>query len=606
MLHFYSKEKYSLIGYNYQFLIVLIMVIFVVKINAQSKKSIKPISIIALSNLQTGGELATRIHKNFDRIESERYQPNKVFLTDEQSGNWPGDTEGRTILGLVMNAQASHREPKYLQQIIDLIPSHLNSKGYMGKIQPDGYMDEQQLSGNGWMLRGLCEYYNWKKDPQALSIIKSISQNLFVAGKGKYSKYPVENNSRKMNGAVIGSIQEKRDGWILSTDVGCVFIGMAGAIQAYQTIGGDDLKAVVQEMVDKFMPVDPVGLKMQTHAYLTGLTGIARYYEISKDKKYLDMLQKSWVIYKQYGMTENFENYNWFTIYDAWTESCGVIDSYILASKLWQYTLNPMYLAEMDLIYYNAISHAQRANGGFGCDNCPSAKVNSLKVIINEAWWCCTMRGGEGLSRVAENSYFVSNDTLFVTRYCENNAKFYFKNNSHLNLTQTTQYPFSNKITFNVSNVQNAKNVVVKLNALSDWTENFKIKINNHEVKAAKSNGFYLLSKNWKNNDKIELSFDQIVRLEPIMNTLNGNKLDKRLFKGPLIWGVAGDSTVILSDISKIKQINPMKLFVGKQKSEFTPLYHLLDSTVVEKSYQKQFLFRESDCNSVKNLVIKQ
>lgn len=108
------------------------------------------------------GDLAKRLNQNFNRLEEEKYQPEHVFLTDKESGGWPGDTEGRTILGLVMDARATGRDPKYLQTIIDLLPVHLNAEGYMGDIHP-GIMDEQQLSGNGWMLRGLCEYYLWKR-----------------------------------------------------------------------------------------------------------------------------------------------------------------------------------------------------------------------------------------------------------------------------------------------------------------------------------------------------------------------------------------------------------------------------------------------------------
>jgi len=554
-----------------------------------NKNSISPVS---LKNLYTGGELGVRINKNFDRLEEERYQPSNVFLTDAQSWNWPGDTEGRAMLGLIMDAQASHRDPKYLDEIIRLIPSHLNSKGYMGTIQPDGNLDEQQLAGNGWMLRALCEYYKWKRDPKVLEIIKSISQNLFVSGKGRYCKYPIENNSRKMNGAVIGAVQYKSDGWNISGDVGCVFIGMTGAIQAYECIGGTELKSVIQEMVDRFMQVDMVGLKIQTHACLYGLLGIARWYEITGDKKYLDKLEKSWLIYKQYGMTENYEIYNWFQIYDSWTESCGLIDSYILASELWRYTSKPFYLAESERIYYNGICHIMRSNGGFGCDNCPSSKVNSLKVYANEAWWCCTMRGGEGLSRVAENSYFVSADTLFVTRYGENHATVNFDSNAVLNITQKTDYPFSNKVIFILNKLENAKKIIIKFNALTEWAENFKISINGKNTKLKKENGFFVLGKDWKQNDEIVVTFDQKIRLEPAFNKENCSESDHKLFHGSLLWGALGDSTITIDKVSNIKQVNSKLMLNKKSKVGLTPLYHLLDSTVKKGSYSKQFLFK--------------
>ena len=113
-----------------------------------------------------GGELRQRIERNFDRLETDYYQPDQVYWTEEQSGGWPGDKEGRTILALVLDAQASGRTPLYLDELIRRLPRELNAKGYLGSIL-EGSADEQQLSGHGWLLRGLCEYYAWKKDPQS-------------------------------------------------------------------------------------------------------------------------------------------------------------------------------------------------------------------------------------------------------------------------------------------------------------------------------------------------------------------------------------------------------------------------------------------------------
>jgi DUF1680 family protein len=397
-----------------------------------------------------------------------------------------------------------------------------------------------------------------------------------------------------MNGKAIGAIQAKRDGWSLSGDVGCVFIGMAGAIQAYECIGGEELKSVIQEMINRFMEIDMPGIKMQTHACLTALTGIARYYEITGDVRYLNKLEKGWELYRRYGMSENYEIYNWFTVYDSWTEPCGIIDSYILASKLWKFTLKPSYLAEMDLIYFNGICHAMRSNGGFGLDNCPSSRVNYLNVYADEAWWCCTMRGGEGLSRVAENSYFVSDDTLYVTRYGENRATVNFRRNAEVNLTQTSDYPFSDNVFFQINKVRNAKRVVIKLNALSEWADNFKITINGKLVKMHKENGFFVLQKEWIENDRIEVAFNQKIRIEPVMNKENGGVSNYRLFRGPLLWGVNGDSTATLDKVDHIKQIGPKLLKQEKDNVRFTPLYHLLDPTVNKADgYIKQLLFKK-------------
>ena len=114
--------------------------------------------------MSVGGELLIRAMKNFDRLESEIYQPENVFIDYKHSTPdvWAGDKEGRIILGLVLEARATHRTPLYLEKIIQMLPKRMNAKGYLGQIY-ENTIDEQQLSGHGWLLRGLCEYYEWKK-----------------------------------------------------------------------------------------------------------------------------------------------------------------------------------------------------------------------------------------------------------------------------------------------------------------------------------------------------------------------------------------------------------------------------------------------------------
>lgn len=72
----------------------------------------------------------------------------------EQSWGWPGDTEGRTILALVLDAQLTGRAPKYLDEILRRMPSKMNERDYFGPIWTDA-VNEQQLSGMGWVLRYL-------------------------------------------------------------------------------------------------------------------------------------------------------------------------------------------------------------------------------------------------------------------------------------------------------------------------------------------------------------------------------------------------------------------------------------------------------------------
>ena len=116
---------------------------------------------IDIKDINIKGDLAVRSGLNYSRLEGKWYRPDEVFKAD--SHGWPADWEGRIILGLTLLAQSTHRTPAYLDEIIALIPEHLNERGYFGPILPEGKFDEQHFGGHSWIIRGLVEYYYMKK-----------------------------------------------------------------------------------------------------------------------------------------------------------------------------------------------------------------------------------------------------------------------------------------------------------------------------------------------------------------------------------------------------------------------------------------------------------
>ena len=118
------------------------------------------------------GELAYRLLLNYNMLESFRYRPEYIFTADQ--AGWDADWEGRTILALVRLYESTKREPAFLERIIDALEEHINSKGYLGEILPEGEFSEQQLSGHNWLLSGLIEYYLINSDKRILGRINAI------------------------------------------------------------------------------------------------------------------------------------------------------------------------------------------------------------------------------------------------------------------------------------------------------------------------------------------------------------------------------------------------------------------------------------------------
>ena len=495
----------------------------------------------AFSEVTVGGELHERIDRNFRRLESDVYLPDRVFRNDD----WPGDFVGRTILGTVLASQASHRPPQYLREILDSLPEHFNGRGYLGPDWGD-VIDEQQLSGHGWLLRGLCEYYELTGDADVLEYIRGIASNLFLPAKGRFATYPIDPALRPSGvGAESGTITQTSDGWRLSSDIGCVFIGMAGLIHANTVLDDPQIAEVIDEMVDRFAQIDLVEIKAQTHASLTAARSLLRLYEQTGRRDCLRLARKVWDTYTEHGMTCNFENFNWFDRTDTWTEPCAIIDSYILSYNLWRFTRRREYRDWAELIYYNAICHTQRHNGGFGCDNCPDEDDPYIRVHANEAWWCCTMRGGEGLARVARSSWLHRGRKLFIPFFRESELKA-----EGVHLIEHSNYPFSDLV----------------------------------EIEVVSNDGGY---------NRLELpvlwwSANSLLLVNGKLTSLQGGVLRRRLRPG--------DKLTITAPNSGYTTVTPQGkcLFKGPlmlSPEDGKPLYHMMDSTVRRGSYSRKAIY---------------
>lgn len=481
-------------------------------------------------SITVNGALKYRLLQNLERLKAEEYQPANVFNTEE-SGGWPGDIEGKTILGLVCDASAAHQPTGQLTAIISKIPDHLNNQGYMGP-EYEGCPNERQLSGNGWMLRGLCAYYEMSSDKRVLDWIRSISENLFVKGKGLYKTY--------------------------HTDTGSLFIGMDGLIDAYRLVGTPEMKEVIEEMIERFLEMDLVAVQAQTHASLTGCRGLVRFAEMTGNKDIVQEAEKRWETYKRFGMTENYESYGRFGCYDAGTEPCATVDSYMLALKLWQHTGNNAYLSDAQMIFYNGLAHTQRANGGFGSDSCPGeASGPDLSVTVDESQWCCTMRGAEGLATAAAFNFMRKGDTFYLTDLNPMSLSV-----DGLELELITNYPFEGSLTILLSKVPSGKDTKIKI-FVPDWMKLEMLETwQGMTVPKVGEDGFLTIGK-LREGGQIILEYSYGLRQEPAINPDNTKPGQVRYFNGPFILNEEGN-----------------------------PIYHLMDPMVCKDStYSQKILF---------------
>jgi len=542
---------------------------------------------IGFEDIKIAGDLQKRALRNFDRMESERYRLPKVFVTSRSNYKWPGDIEGRTLLALVLLSRATGREARHLPEIMQQLPKHLNEKGYFGPVY-EGVADEQQLSSHGWVLRGLCEYYLWKHDRQVLEMVKTMTTSLALPLAGYYKTYPIDPLKRKHGGESLGMVTDEQSKWRLSSDIGCAFVFLDGVTHAYSLVKDAELKVLIDKMIARFLEIDLVKIKAQTHSTLTALRSIVRHYEQTGDAGLLKAVEDRYRLYREVAVTESYANYNWFGR-PEWTEPCAIIDSFMLAVSLWRHTGKSEYLEDAHHIYFNGLGYGQRPNGGFGTDYCAGAKDPFLKVHQPEAWWCCTMRGGEGLARAIEYSYFTDRDSIIIPFYYDNEAVVRLGSRS-IKFKEKTGYPYDGAVLFEVLETSLDAGAKMKF-FMPSWAGDLQIKHNGQSIAYRMEGGFAVVSRPLAEGDALELSFSLALRSA---NTINRNNIaGYHSFRyGPLILGHTGTSEIKIDKNAELVPAGKGKFKVKNTDLLLSPINDLIDLEAVEKdSSCRQILF---------------
>ena len=336
---------------------------------------------------------------NFRRLCTDQYDIDHVFQKDAYS--WPGDWEGRALLAFCCHYEMHKTAVPCMHPLVAELKAHTNNGLYFGSPFDGQTVNEQQLSGHSWYLRGLLKYYRLFRDPVALEAAKSTVEQLYLPALPFYDHYPLKRP--ETDGGVSGHTDLTLNGWILSSDVGCAFMCVDGLADYYSETRDPRVKHDLDTVITLFSGIDLLTYRFQTHTTLTCLRGILTLYECTGDDAYLRIAEEKFDYYQQHGMTLTYENFNWFGRPDTWTEPCAVVDSLILAVKLYRITGQPRYRTLARRIWFNGLQFCQRQNGGVGPNTCVTPENPVLSVSMYEAPFCCTMRYADGLLCYTQN-----------------------------------------------------------------------------------------------------------------------------------------------------------------------------------------------------------
>lgn len=496
---------------------------------------------VPLASVRPAGELGRRAELNLRRLQDAEFGFD-AMLASFTARDAPGDWVGRALLALTQHAQVLGREAPQLHEIVERLPGRLNARGYLGEVLPAGTCDENQLGGHNALLRGLCEYHRWRPDPRALAMVRSIVGNLMIPSAAAWADYPEDPDPALRDNQVVGLTVRRATGtWRgLSTDVGVGFFILDGLTQAHALDPSPALRDLIETILVRYARFDPVRHGAQTHSTLSTLRGILRWWRDAAPRpELLELVRTRFAAYRAQAVTEHHANYNWFGR-PEWTEPCAIVDAFLLAVQLWSATGDAAHLEEAHRIFYNALAHAQRPNGGYGCDVCAGADGRRAVAPHEcfEAPWCCTMRGAEGLARAAQYGWFVGDDEVVMPFSFSSDVALDLRE-GRVVLAATSAYPLEGTVRLEVKASTCPEPVTFRWFAPS-WSpaDAFEVRRNGQVLAVAAEDRFVRVRTALAAGDRIDVSFPLGLATLPLQNPARQPGA-RRFAHGPLLLGCA-------------------------------------------------------------------
>ncbi|MEO6524351.1 MAG: beta-L-arabinofuranosidase domain-containing protein [Mucilaginibacter sp.] len=273
----------------------------------------------------------------------------------------------------------------------------------------------------------------------------------------------------------------------------------------------------------------------------------ARRYELTGNQKDADISKNFWqIITRDHSyVTGGNSNYEYLTepgklndkLTENTTETCNTYNMLKLTRHLFAVEPSAMLMDYYEKALYNHILASQNHADGMMCYFVP-LRMGGKKEYSSpfDTFTCCVGSGMENHVKYNESIYCYGTDgSLYVNLFIPSVLRW---KNKHVTLTQTTALPANDVISF-VLNTTKPVAFALRLRK-PKWANNCVVKVNGKSVSASiDAQGYMVLNRQWRNNDKIQLTTPESIYAEAMPD--NANR--KALFYGPiLLAGILGQT----------------------------------------------------------------
>jgi uncharacterized protein len=305
----------------------------------------------------------------------------------------------------------------------------------------------------------------------------------------------------------------------------------------------------------------------------TGMADVAAEKDLPE---YVKALQRVWEsvvhrnMYVTGGIGSTRKNEGFTHDYDlpnktAYCETCASIGMVFWNNRMNLLTADAKYVNIMERSLYNGVLPGVSLEGDL------FFYVNPLESDGDHhrrRWYgtaCCPSNIARFIPSVGNYIYLTGEDELVVNLFISNESDFQIKD-KNMRVIQKTDYPWDGKIQVKIE-PEKTTDFDLKMR-IPDWCKSYQLFLNGKEISEPSiSNGYLLISRNWKAGDEITLLLDMPVELVAADPRVKENIGKRAIQRGPMVYCLEQtDNPTINMDNVSIDQGTAFSLHSGEDK----------------------------------------
>lgn len=277
-------------------------------------------------------------------------------------------------------------------------------------------------------------------------------------------------------------------------------------------------------------------------------------------------------------------------------ETCATIGLIFFAKRMLSIETNSKYADVMERALYNG------SISGISLDGTKFFYVNPLEVTPEKTmkdekcrhvkgerqkWFgcaCCPPNIARLMTSIGSYIYTENEDTIFNHLYIGSEFE-KLVGDKKVGVKVETNYPWDEDVTITFE-VEEPTTFTYALR-VPGWCSDYVLKVNKEEIAHSSINGYIYLTREWNNEDTIELHLDMPVRLMKANPKVRADIGKVAVMRGPLVYCLEEEDNG--SELHKIRVSNPMEFkasFHNEKLGGIVTLHSTGEKLVGEDSYQ--------------------